>query len=389
MNLLYIDAFAGLSGDLFLGALVDLGARSESLVALPERLGLKHCRIGIERVTRRGIAAKQVHVEYPEEHQHRHLSHIEELLSPSDLPSSVKEGALKTFRILAEAEAKVHGTTPDKIHFHEVGAVDAILDIVGTHLGFCELRVERVTCSPLPLSRGQAKMAHGMMPLPAPATVEILRGVPVRSIDVPFESATPTGAALAVSLADSYGDWPEMTVESCGWGAATFEGGELPNLLRLVMGKSAEGISQDRVWVLECQVDDMNPEFLEPLWVEAFEKGALDFFLTPVQMKKGRQGFLLTLLVTDPHRTECERFLLEKTSTFGVRRHACDRTILEREIHEVESEYGKIPVKVAPAIPGKAAPEASAVKEAARRCGVPMGVVYAAAVAAWMKTKGL
>ena len=384
MNLIYIDTFAGLSGDLFLGSLADLGVPESTFTSLPARLQLEGASIRIEEVKRKGIAAKRAIVEVPHEHVHRHLHNIEEILSRSDLPESVVSGAVRTFRLLAEAEAKVHGTLPEKIHFHEVGAVDAILDIVGTHLGFQELGVDRAFCSPVPLSRGQAKMAHGVMPLPAPATVEILKGVPTRCIDVPFESVTPTGAALAVTLADTFSEWPEMTVQACGWGAATHEGGELPNLLRLVLGKASEGISHDRVWVLECEIDDMNPEFFEPLWAEAFEKGVLDLYLTPVQMKKGRPGVLLTLLVSDPNRVECETLLLERTTTFGVRRYSCDRTILKREIVEVLTEYGPIPIKTAPAFPGKAAPEAVAVKEAARRAGVSMGVVYMAAMAAWL-----
>jgi len=383
MKTIYIDAFAGLSGDLFLGALVDLGFQPESLERLPERLGLKRAKITIKDVVRRGIASKQAIVEFPHEHVHRHLSDIEKILKESDLPQEVIEGALKTFGCLAEAEAKVHGTTPEKIHFHEVGAVDAILDIVGTHLGFYELGTESLSCSSIPLSRGQAKMAHGVMPLPAPATVEILKGVPTRPIDVPFESVTPTGAALAVTLADSFGDWPTMRVTGSGWGAATHEGGELPNLLRLVQGVCDGSMKQGRVWVLECEVDDMNPEFLEPLWTEVFKKGALDLYLTPVQMKKGRQGTLITLLAPDTRRLECEQILLEQTTTFGVRRYLAERTILEREIHEVETEFGIIPVKVAKGLAGKAAPEASAVKKAAKQAGVPMSVVYSAAVSAW------
>ncbi|MCA9437210.1 MAG: nickel pincer cofactor biosynthesis protein LarC [Candidatus Omnitrophica bacterium] len=383
MKTIYIDAFAGLSGDLFLGALVDLGFQPESLERLPERLKLDGAKVTIKDVVRRGIASKQAIVEFPHEHVHRHLHHIKEILNQSDLPKEVTEGALKTFTCLAKAEAKVHGTTPDKIHFHEVGAVDAILDIVGTHLGFYELGTESIICSSIPLSRGQARMAHGVMPLPAPATVEILKGAPTRPIDVPFESVTPTGAALAVTLADSFGEWPSLRIERSGWGAATHEGGELPNLLRLVQGVCEGGMKQDRVWVLECEIDDMNPEFLEPLWTDAFKRGALDLYFTPVQMKKGRQGTLITLLAPETRRIECEQLLLESTTTFGVRRHLAERTILEREILEVETDFGIIPVKVAKGLPGKAAPEASAVKESAKTAGVPMSVVYNAALLAW------
>lgn len=383
MKMIYIDAFAGLSGDLFLGALVDLGFHPESLERLPERLHLEGAKVRIQKVVRRGIAAKQAVVEIPHEHVHRHLHHIVEILNKSDLPQGVIDGAVRTFTILAEAEARIHGTTPEKIHFHEVGAVDAILDIVGTHLGFYELGAETINCSSIPLSRGRAKMAHGVMPLPAPATVEILKGVPTHPIEVPFESVTPTGAALAVSLADAFGEWPTLRIEAAGWGAATHEGGELPNLLRLVSGVCDGAMKRDRVWVLECEIDDMNPEFLEPLWTEAFKKGALDLYFTPVQMKKGRQGTLITLLAPDTRRIECERVLLEHTSTFGVRRSLCERTVLDREIHEVETEFGPIPVKIAKGLAGKAAPEASAVRKAAKKANVPMAVVYTAAVTAW------
>jgi len=370
---------------MFLGALADLGLRPEVLTELPQRLGFENATLEINSVQRRGIAARQVIIRAEHEHHHRHLHHIEEILSKSNLPACVVENTFKTFRLLAEAEAKVHGTLPEKIHFHEVGAVDAILDITGTHLALDELGVKGVQCSPLPLSRGTTSMDHGVLPVPAPATVELLKGIPTYPIDVPFESVTPTGAALAVTLADSFGAWPTMTIERAGWGAGTKEGGELPNLLRLVLGTSQEGFSSDRVWVLECEVDDMLPEFFEPLWSLAFERGALDLYLTPVQMKKGRPGTLITLLVSDVHRQTCEELLLDHTTTFGVRRSLCERAILKREIVEVDTEYGMIPIKVVPGVAGKVAPEARAVKAAAEKARVPMSVVYHAALRAWVK----
>lgn len=239
-QLLYIDAFAGLSGDMFLGAFAGLGLEAEVLTGLPQRLGFSEVSLEIHDIQRRGIAAKQVVIHAGSEHHHRHLHHIEEILSKSDLPKKVTGGAWKTFRLLAEAEAKVHGTVPEKIHFHEVGAVDSILDIVGTHLALDELSIERVECSPLPLSRGQTAMSHGVLPVPAPATVELLRGVPTYPIDVPFETVTPTGASLAVTLSSSFGPWPAMILERAGWGSGTKEGGELPNLLRLILGSTTE-----------------------------------------------------------------------------------------------------------------------------------------------------
>jgi uncharacterized protein (TIGR00299 family) protein len=382
-RVLYVDAFAGISGDMFLGALADLGLEAQILTSLPARLGFEHASLTIQTVIRQGIAAKQVCIEAPHEHVHRHIHHIQEILQNSDLPAPVSGNALKTFSLLAGAEAKIHGTTPEKIHFHEVGAVDSILDIVGTHLALHELGVDSVLSSPLPLSRGMARMAHGHMPLPAPATVEILRGAPTRPIEVDFESVTPTGAALVMTLAQEFRDWPAMTITKCGWGAGSREGGNLPNLLRLVLGEMDGSRAGDRVWVLECEVDDMLPEFFEPLWTTAFERGALDLYLTPVQMKKGRPGTLITLLVHDPQRLDCERLLLEHTTTFGVRRQVWERTLLDRQIVEVETEYGRIPLKVSPGLPGKAAPEASAVKEAAAKAGVSMAAVSAAAVRVW------
>jgi uncharacterized protein (TIGR00299 family) protein len=387
---LFIDAFAGISGDMFLGALShcveDMHLKEgvhQTLTGLPSRLGFQDTTLRIEEVKRRGIMARQVHITTPEEHHHRHLHQIEELLQKSELPTKVIQGAMKTFRLLAEAEGKIHGIEPAKVHFHEVGAVDSILDIVGTHLGIHELGIETVLCSPLPLSRGMTGMAHGMMPLPAPATVELLKGIPTCSLEVPFESVTPTGAALAVSLTSQFTSWPSMTVLGSGWGAGSKEGGELPNLLRLVVGETSQHLSSDEVWVLECQIDDMNPEFYEPLWNLVYEHGALDLYLTPVQMKKGRMGTLITLLVAAPHRHECEAVLLRHTTTFGVRRTLCERTILERELVQVETKYGSITLKVAPGMPGKAAPEAVEVKQAAAKAGVSMGEVYAAAMEAW------
>lgn len=375
-GLLYIDAFAGLSGDMFLGGLIGLGVPEKIFSDLPGRLGFEGTRIEFETVKRKGLAAHKVNIHFPQEKKHRHLSDIQEILEKSDLDRHVVEASLASFKLLADAEARVHGTTPDKIHFHEVGAVDSILDIVGTHQGVAHLGVERVLCSPLPLSRGMATMAHGLMPFPAPATVELLRGCPTCPVDLPFESVTPTGACLAVSLARFCESWPAMSIRMVGLGAGSKEGGLMPNVVRLILAEESQPVLKDSVWVLECEVDDMNPEFFEPLWCSAFDKGALDLFITPIQMKKGRPGALITLLCHDLHREECEQLLLQHTSTYGVRRSCCERTTLKREIVEVDTVYGCVPIKTVPGMGQKAAPEASVVRKLAEQAGVSMSVVY-------------
>lgn len=375
-SLLYVDAFAGLSGDMFLGGLVGLGVPQNLLAELPRRLGFEGVQMEFDVVKRKGLAAHKVNILCPEEKKHRHLSDIELILEKSDLDRNVVDSSLSSFRLLAEAEARVHGTTPDRIHFHEVGAVDSILDIVGTHLGVVYLGVQRVLCSPLTLSRGMTTMAHGVMPFPAPATVELLRGCPTLPVDIPFESVTPTGACLAVSLGQFSERWPAMTIQKVGLGAGSKEGGMIPNVVRLVLGEEPAHTIQDSVWVLECEVDDMNPEFFEPLWQAAFQKGALDLFLTPIQMKKGRPGTLITLLCQSFQREQCEQVLLELTTTYGVRRSLCERTILKREMVEVETSYGRIPIKTVPGLRHKAAPEASVVQSLAEQNGVPMSVIY-------------
>jgi uncharacterized protein (TIGR00299 family) protein len=382
MTLAYFDAAAGASGDMILGALVDAGLPFEALRDSLAGLAVEGYALRCERVMRRGVVATKLHVELldtPAPHA-RHLRHIVELLDNSELPPEVRAKALSVFQRLAEAEAKVHGTTPERIHFHEVGAVDAIVDIVGACWGLALLGVERVVCSPLPVSHGWVECEHGRLPVPAWATQELLRGVPTVPLDLEGETLTPTGAALLTTLADGFGR-PAMTARGIGYGAGTKDFG-VPNVLRLVLGEPAETASA--VVVVEANLDDMNPEWYELAVERIFAAGAVDVTLQPIQMKKSRPAVLLRA-VTEPERRAavCDAILRE-TTTLGVRYYPAARECLERTWLTVTTPYGEVRVKVGRRQRAIAhlAPE----YEECRACAVahqaPLAAVYTAAQSA-------
>jgi len=350
MKAAYFHCFAGASGDMILGALLDAGLDLETLKESLARLSLSHYRLEARKVVKRGVGGTQAVVEVDDHHHghhHRHLHHIEEIIGGSGLDEAVREKSLAIFRRLAEAEAKVHRTTVEHIHFHEVGAMDAIIDVVGAVAGLSALGIRRVFCSPLHVGAGTVECAHGVLPVPAPATAELVRGKPVYSTGVEGELLTPTGAAILTTLAEDFGPMPLMTVEGIGYGAGTSDPA-IPNLLRMVVGDMeapARNYLSDRVAVLEANIDDMSPQIYDHLVSKALEAGALDVYFASVQMKKNRPGTLLTL-VCPPDRVEAFADLLfRETTSIGLRWRVEDRLKLHRKIREVSTSYGTIRVK--------------------------------------------
>ena len=393
MRTLYFDCFAGISGDMTLGALVAAGADARTLKERLALLDLDGYGIEFETVDRSGISATRAVVGVTkDEKPHRHLRDVLAIIENSRLEDSVKRRASEIFRRLAEAEARVHNVAVERVHFHEVGAVDAIVDVVGACIGFELLGVERFAASALHVGSGMVEMEHGRFPVPPPAVAELLRGAPVYSTEVRGELVTPTGAAIVATLCESFGPLPRMRVEASGYGAGTREYEKFPNVLRVIVGETEDagagvGVYEgdEELVIVETNVDDVSPQVLGHLMEQALASGALDCYLTNVQMKKGRPGVLVSILCLPRDREALTRLLFEETPTLGVRSYAVRRRALERESVTVETEFGRIAVKVG-RMSGRvssATPEYEECREAALRAGVALRVVQDAARAAY------
>ncbi|MGH9359981.1 MAG: nickel pincer cofactor biosynthesis protein LarC [Terriglobia bacterium] len=348
----YLDCSSGISGDMFLGALLDAGVPEERLRAELATIPLGAYDFKTSRVIRAGLAGRRVEIVIPQEQPHRHLSHIEKLLAESGLPPTAREKALAVFRRLAEAEGRLHAMSPSSVHFHEVGAVDAILDIAGACAGLELLGISELWCSPLNVGGGSVKAAHGTLPVPAPATAELLRGLPVYSSGIEAELVTPTGAALVSTLATRFGPLPAMKIEGIGYGAGTQDFAGHPNLARLMVGEKAERPMQpaaagEIVSVIQANVDDMSPQLYAYFMEQALAAGALDVACTPAQMKKNRPGLELTVLCAPEHAERLAGIIFEQTTTIGLRIQEARRMTLEREAVSVETSYGAVRMKVA------------------------------------------
>jgi uncharacterized protein (TIGR00299 family) protein len=391
MRILYFDCFAGASGDMILGALVGVGVDPRLLVEQLSLLDVPGFEVSFEIVDRSGISATRALVRAEEAGAHRHLSHILKIINDSRLADAVKERASKIFTRLAEAEARVHNVAVERIHFHEVGALDAIVDVVGACIGFELLKVERFACSELHVGSGMVEMAHGRFPVPPPAVAELLRDAPVYSSDIKGELVTPTGAAIISTVCGEFGPLPKMRIERTGYGAGGREYENFPNVLRLIVGESVEEASGDeRLVMVETNIDDMSPQVYGHVMEEALRRGALDCYLTPVQMKKNRPGTLLSVLCRPADRDALCQFLLAETTTLGVRFYEVMRRALERETVKVETEFGEINVKVArlDGVVIKGMPEYEECRAAAERASVPLLEVERAALAAFEKARG-
>jgi uncharacterized protein (TIGR00299 family) protein len=378
MKIAYFDCFAGASGDMILGALMDAGLSPETLKTELAKLDLTHYDLELKKVVKRGLGGSQavVIVDQEHHHHHRHLSHIEEIIKTSTLDELVKQKSVQIFRRLAEAEAKVHRTTIENIHFHEVGAMDAIIDVVGAVAGLKAMGIQKIYCSPLHLGTGTVECAHGTLPVPAPATAELVKGFPVYSTGVPGELLTPTGAAILTTLASDFGPMPAMSVECLGYGAGTADP-PIPNLLRVSIGETAENVADcemEQVAVIETNIDDMNPQMYDYLIQKILKMGAMDIYLSPVQMKKNRAGTLLTIICQPQRVDEFSDFLLRETTTIGLRWRIDNRIKAHRTIQAIKTQYGPINFKVAKIGHRtiNVAPEYEDCKRAALESGIPL-----------------
>jgi hypothetical protein len=350
----YFDCISGISGDMTLGALVDLGADVAVIESAVRSMGLPDLTIRSETVKKRGFRAISVHIEHPPEHAHRHLHHITEMIDrATEVTPAAKETAHRIFQKVAEAEAKVHGSTLEKVHFHEVGAIDSIADIVGTAVAMDSLGIETISSSPIPTGTGEITIAHGRVSIPAPATAELLRGIPIAGSDIQAELTTPTGAAILKACATSFGPLPSMTMKAVGYGAGSMDLEAQANVLRVILGESedapvsrASQIESDRVVILESNIDDSTPEQLADCATRLMSAGALDVSQTPCTMKKGRSGVILTAMTTSNRATLLETIIFEHSTAIGIRRYHADRHKLRRKATVVDTEYGPVRGKV-------------------------------------------
>jgi uncharacterized protein (TIGR00299 family) protein len=382
MKILYFDCFAGASGNMILGALIGLGVDSDELIKKLRLLKIPDFQIEFSEQNRSGIKAVYADVKVPEEKTHRHFSEIKRIIGESDLSAQVKQTALKIFHKIAEAEAKIHGIRIEEIHFHEVGAMDSILDVVGACIGFEILGVQKFACSPINTGYGFVEMHHGKFPVPAPAVPEILRGFSVYSNEIEGELTTPTGAAIIATVCSEFGKIPKMKLEKVAYGAGKRDYQNFPNVLRLLLGEEIEDLEEksleiskssiltdsrtieisgntiksdeeietdekiETLTLLETNVDDISPEVLGFLMEKAHRLGALDCWFTPIQMKKSRPGVLISILCEKKRENEFAKLLYNETSTLGIRFYETKRRSLRREIISFRSKYGNVDVKI-------------------------------------------
>lgn len=401
MKLAYFDCFSGISGDMTLGALVDAGVPVEQLRGELSGLQVPGWELTAEKVWKNGMAATYVRVKTEDQSKHRSLNAILEILEKSEVAPRVRERAGAIFRKLGEAEARVHDVPLEKIHFHEVGAVDAIVDIVGACIGFEALGIEKFACSALNVGGGTAKMAHGVLPVPAPATANLLQGRPTYSNGVLKELVTPTGAAIVATLCEVFGPQPGMSVSAIGYGAGTADLEGQPNVLRIMVGeevgvgkekeRAQPGLAEpldEEIAVIEANLDDMNPQIYGYFLEKALGAGALDVYTTPVQMKKNRPGTLLTVLCKPGNTDELMNLIFAETTTFGVRTYRAQRRVLPREWVSVGTEFGEVRIKVS-RVNGRilhVAPEFEDCKKLAAEKDVPLQRVIASAMRSFDKS---
>jgi uncharacterized protein (TIGR00299 family) protein len=382
MKICYLDAFSGISGDMTIGALVDAGADDASLIHILESLGTE-ATFRVEKTSRRGVAASKFHVIAGEAKGHRHLKDIMELIANSAAPHPVKQNAAAVFQRLGEAESKVHGIPLAKVHFHEVGAVDSICDIVGACAGFHLLGVDTIYSSALNVGSGTVKTEHGILPIPAPATAELLTGKPVYSRGPVFELTTPTGAAIATTLARDFGPLPPMRITATGYGAGDKDFPEQANVLRVIIGESSDARESTTVAVLEANIDDSSPQVLGYAMERLLEAGALDVTLEYALMKKNRPGTLVRVIAKPEDRETLAQMMFAETSTLGLRIYSAERRVQARSILEVETPHGKVRMKISG--DGSFAPEYDDCRKLALASGIPLKQILAEANLAYLK----
>lgn len=366
---------------MLVGALADAGADQDSIAAAVASLECG-ASVSFEKVKRCGIAATKYHVAAGEQKSHRHLPHIEKMIGKAELSDRARQHAIAVFRRLGEAEAQVHGTPIEKVHFHEVGAADSIADIVGACVAFDELEIDAIICSPVNVGSGTVNTEHGVMPVPTPATALLLKNAPVYARGPAMELATPTGAAVAVTLARSFGVLPPMKIARTGYGAGSRDFHEHANVLRVIIGEAASADEALTVSVIEANIDDLNPQILAYATERLLEFGALDVTLQPILMKKGRPGNLLRVIARTQDREAVAQLIFSETSTFGLRIYNAERRVQARRFTEVETQYGKVRVKISNE--GYYAPEYEDCRKLAKASGVALKHIIAEANFAYL-----
>ena len=389
MKIAYFDCFAGAGGDMIVAAMLDAGLDSKLLKAQLATLGVKNLDIKVAETTRAGLKAASFIPITPKQHSHRNLNQITEIISQSGISEGAKKTAINVFKKLAQAEAVVHKKDPDEIHFHEVGAIDSIVDIVSASIGLQALGIEKVYCSPLSVGGGTVKCAHSLMPVPAPATVELLKGIPIVGGPIQAELLTPTAAAILTTIVDQFCPLPSMKIEAVGYGAGTLQSEEFPNVLRLILGQttSADTENADSVCLLESNIDDISGELIGFLTEKLLQCGALDVFSTPIYTKHSRPAVQVSVICKLDDIQQLEQVFFEQAVTFGIRKQILQRSKLARDFVTVQTEFGAIRVKTG-LLNGKvvnAKPEFSGCSAAAEKHNVPVKTVLDAALTAYRK----
>ncbi len=389
MRVAYLDCSTGISGDMTVAALIDAGIDVETIRVAIDSLGLPRVRLTTQTVMRCAFRAVHLKIEHPEQHAHRHLADIVKIIDGARaVTSRQKDLAKRIFRAIAEAEAKVHGTTVEKIHFHEVGAIDSIVDIVASAVGFDLLGADEIVCSPVPTGRGQVRIAHGVCAVPTPGTAELLKGVPLTDVPVDFELTTPTGAAILKTIVSRFGPLPPMTIEQIGYGAGTKDLPDRANVLRLVVGTAGDSPQSDWVLVLETNLDDVSAETIGYAKQKLLAAGALDVFSAGIQMKKDRPGTLLSVLCRLADGERLEGILFSETATFGVRRHVVERHKRLRRMLSLETPWGQVAGKLGSLGASVVfTPEFDDCAKLAAHFAVPLRDVYRAAEFAFEQNK--
>jgi pyridinium-3,5-bisthiocarboxylic acid mononucleotide nickel chelatase len=384
VRVVHFDCFSGISGDMTVAALIDAGIDAAALCRGIESLGLP-IQLEINKIRKGGFAATEFRVEAAEEHTHRGLPEVEEILSRGALTVGQRDLALRIFRRLAQAEATAHGMPVERVHFHEVGALDSIADIVGAAIGLDLLGAEHFTSRSVPTGSGMVKCAHGMMPIPAPGTAALLKGVPLAASSLKAELTTPTGAAILTTVVQEWIEYPLMTIDKIGHGAGRREFVEQPNLLRIFVGEAELARDRDQVWVLETNLDDLPAEVIGYCYDLLLSAGALDVFTTPIFMKKNRPGVLLSMLAPEANLSALEEILFRETTTFGIRRYPVTRSKLQRRACIVETPWGNVQGKLGwqDGRPAMFSPEYEDCARLARERGIALREVYAQAQRAY------
>ena len=397
MKIAYFDCFSGASGDMILGALIDAGFSQERLNEELKKLSVDNYEFDSKKVIRSAITGTKFDVSikedtiHDEHHKKRTFKDISRLINESLLSESIKKDSIRIFENLANAEAKVHNTLPEEVHFHEVGAIDSIVDIVGAVIAFDNLKIRNIYYSPIRTGTGFVKCQHGQFPVPAPATVELLKGHHVTGTNIQCELTTPTGAAILTTLGVNVDMCPEITLQQVGYGAGSHEIPQIPNLLRVMIGETITVCEQDEVWMVETNIDDMPGEHFGYLLEKTLEAGALDGYITPVQMKKSRPGILISIIVDDVHLSKVERIMFEQSTTFGIRKYRASRKKLHRKLVDVKTEYGTIKVKIG-MLNGSIkniTPEHEDCRKIAEERGIPLKLIYNTAMNAAQSIKEL